>query len=51
MRKSAFARPDLDHEIGRLQIEGIDDFLQDPRVVEEVLAEALTRLVRARSQA
>jgi hypothetical protein len=47
----AFARSDLYDEVVRVGPDGSDDFLQDPWIVEEVLAESLTRSVRARSQA
>jgi hypothetical protein len=46
--EGALPWPDLHHEIRRLERQGIDDLFQDPRVVEEVLAEPLTRPVRAR---
>src|SRR4051812_4071711 len=49
--EDAFAGPDLDDEIFRCRLNRIDDLLQDPRIVEEMLAEPLTRTVQARWQA
>src|SRR3954469_19892089 len=49
--EDAFAGPDLDDEIFRRWLNRVDDLLQDPRIVEKMLAEPLTRTVQARWQA
>ena len=45
-REHAFAGADLDDVIRRLGIESRDDVLDDPALVQEVLAEALTWTMR-----
>src|SRR3989344_7274216 len=46
-RQNAFAGADFDDVVGGLGVEGGDDALNDPALVQEVLAETLARLMKA----